>query len=105
MRMDFEEFPLLQSAARPKLSTPSKPAPPNLMAAATAAADALAYSSPQTGPQPRAQPAVTRAAQAEGRGDITERIPTMEERLGALKPGGRIQRKQWLSAPSPPPPM
>ena len=95
--MDLEEFPFLQSAAHPKLSTPSKPSPPNLMAAAITASSSLVYSSPQTDPKPRAGPAVTRAARAEGRGDITERIPTMEERLEALRPRGRIQRKQWLS--------
>jgi len=82
--MDLESFPLL-------------PRPPNLIAAANAAASTLAYSSPRTDPQPRQEPAVTRAAQAEGRGDVDERIPTMMERLEALAPRGRIQRKEWLS--------
>ena len=96
--MELEDFPLLQPAASSGSRTPSKPSrPPNIMGAASSAASALVYSSPNTDLQPRAEPAVTRAARAEGRGDITERIPTMEERLEALAPRGRIQRKQWLS--------
>ena len=50
------------------------------------------YQSPQT--EPRSEPPVTRAAQAEGRGALG---PTMQQRLAAVAPRGRIQRKEWLS--------
>ena len=64
---------------------------PDLCAAARLAASAMVYESPLTGSRP--EPPVTRNAQAEGRGGL---VPTMEERLAALKPNGRVQRKEWL---------
>ena len=70
---------------------------PSVIAAANVAVKALRYSSPKTDPQQRVQPPVTRSAQSEGRGDVDDRPPTMEERLAALKPRGRIQRKVWLT--------
>ena len=73
------DFPALN----PAVSTASKP---NLMAAANAVATALAYRSPQTDPQPRPRPS-TRRMVAEGRNDLQL---TMEERLAALKPRGRV---------------
>ena len=81
------DFPALN----PAVSTAVKP---NLMAAANAVATALAYRSPQTDPQPRPQPS-TRRMVAEGRSDLQL---TMEERLAALKPRGRVQRAVQLSA-------
>ena len=66
---------------------------PNIMAAAEASA-AVLYASPRTDPKPRAQPPVTRGAQAEGRADIG---PTMEQRLAALQPKGRVQRAEASS--------
>ena len=58
--MDIERFPPLgQQQQQPR---------PNLIAAANAAATALVYTSPQT--DPRSEPPVTRAAQAEGRGAL-----------------------------------
>ena len=66
--MDIERFPPLgQQQQQPR---------PNLIAAANAAATALVYTSPQT--DPRSEPPVTRAAQAEGRGALG---PKMEQRL------------------------
>ena len=88
--MSVEEFPLL--ARLPAGSTSQLP-PPNLLAAANSLAATL-YSSPQTDPQPRQEPPVTRRAQTDGRG---ERAPTFEERLAALKPHGRVQRLVQLS--------
>ena len=82
--MDIERFPRLgEQQQQPR---------PNLIAAANAAATALVYQSPQT--DPRSEPPVTRAAQAEGRGALG---PTMQQRLAAVAPRGRIQRKEWLS--------
>ena len=83
-RMDIS-FPLLA------------PRPANLLIAANAAASSLAYSSPRTDPQLRREPAVTRAAQAEGRGDVKAAPPSLQERLDALAPHGRVQRREWLS--------
>jgi len=77
---------------------PPLPPKPNLLVAAEQSADALAssfYQSPRTDPQPRAQPPITRAASADGRAKPS---PSMEDRLAALQPRGRVQRKQPLSA-------
>ena len=70
---------------------------PSVIAAANVAAVALSYVSPKTDPQQRMQPPVTRAAQSQGRGDVNDRPPTLEERMAALAPRGRIQRKVWLT--------
>ena len=70
---------------------------PSVIAAANVAAMALSYVSPKTDPQQRVQPPVTRAAQSQGRGDVNDRPPTLEERMAALAPRGRIQRKVWLT--------
>ena len=79
--MELEAFPPLRA--------------PNLLAAAAAATALVTYQSPRTDPQPsRLAAPVTRRAEAEGR---AQRPPTMEERLDALKPHGRVQRPVPLS--------
>jgi len=85
-RMD-DDFPMLGAATMSK---------PDLMGAAISAANALAYRSPQTDPQQRsaAPPALTRSGVAKGRGELQL---TMEQRLVALKPRGRVQRHVQLS--------
>lgn len=71
-------------------SSSDAPPPPNLCHAAASAREAY-YSSPHTDEHPRFQPPVTRHAEAAAQADL-------QDRMGNLKPGGRIQRTMRRSA-------